>query len=305
MVAGQLAVTKGSLHGAVTVDLEDWKCALSPSSESDLRSRPEVDTSYITSSTNDLLRRLDQYEHKATFFVPGEVARAVPDTIRKLSREGHEIASHSPMHVPLKRIPRDSLRDLIARDVSLLRELAGVPPSGFRAPYFSICRSDGWLMSMLAELGFVYDSSVVPTWTPYWGIPFAPKTPYFPDISDISREAPSGKILEIPVSVWPSFKHLPGLPVGGGFYMRMWPSSFLSLAMRMNVHKGLRLVIYVHPGNLEDAKPPISHPTFRDRLSQYAFIERGPVSFGRLLGEFRFGTIRDVFAAEIARTGGR
>jgi polysaccharide deacetylase family protein (PEP-CTERM system associated) len=286
--------------GALTIDLEDWRCALDPKPNADHRSRPAVDAGYVRDATIQMLFKLEDYGAKATFFVLGEVAKAVPEVVREIARKGHEIASHSPVHLPPKMIPRAEFATLLRRDLNLLHDLSGKKPIGFRAPYFSINRSDGWLLELLAESGLSYDSSVVPTWTPYWGIPSAPKSPYFPDFSDLSKRKGAGNILEIPVTVWPSWERLMGLPVGGGFYMRVWPTSVLMEIMRRNVRSEHRLVIYIHPGNLQQDKERVPSPSVRDRLSQYALAGRGMSTFTRLLEEFRFGSVSEVFSHELS-----
>jgi hypothetical protein len=76
------------------------------------------------------------------------------------------------------------------------------PPTAFRAGRYGL-NADG--ASLLYELGYVADSSVIP-FTDHsadGGPSFegAPHQPYYPDRSDIRRRAKSGKLLEIPVSV--------------------------------------------------------------------------------------------------------
>jgi polysaccharide deacetylase family protein (PEP-CTERM system associated) len=247
--------------------------------------------------TRRLLEEFAKAEAKATFFVLGEVVECVPDLIREIHRQGHEIASHSSVHLPPRMIPKSEFKNMLSADVNLLREIIGESPIGFRAPYFDVRRDEGWILDVLSECGFVYDSSVVPTWTPFWGIPWAPKTPYFPDTSDLSKTRPNGRILEIPVTVWPTFGALPGLPMGGGFYMRAWPLRVLIEMMRMNVRDGHRLVIYVHPGDIDDRKDCIGDITLRDSLTQYLVSGRGPRAFHEVLGRFKFDTISRVFSS--------
>jgi len=285
--------------GALTIDLEDWRCALNPDPKADYRHRPRLNEEYIRESTKAVLHELDVAGAKATFFVLGEVARAVPEVVRDLVRKGHEVASHSPVHLPPRMIPRDEMERLMKLDVSLLEDLTGLRPTGFRAPYLAVRRNDGWLLKMLSELGFLYDSSVAPTQTPYWGIPSAPKGAYFPDFADLARPLSSGRLLELPLTVWPTWKHLPGLPVAGGFYMRAWPMPLLAYMLKMNVRSGFPLVVYIHPGNLESAKDRIENPTMRDRISQYAGLGRGLSSFRYVLREFRFSTMSAVFDRQL------
>ncbi len=285
--------------GALTIDLEDWRCALNPDPKADYRSRPHPNEEYIRQSTRAVLEELDAVGAKATFFVLGEVARAVPEVVRDLVRKGHEVASHSPIHLPPRMIPRDEMERLMKLDLSLFEDLTGLRPAGFRAPYLAVRRNEGWLLKMLSELGFLYDSSIAPTQTPYWGIPSAPKGAYFPDFADLAKPLSSGPLLELPLTVWPTWKHLPGLPIAGGFYMRAWPMPLLAYMLKRNVRSGFPLVIYTHPGNLESAKEHIENPTMRDRISQYAGSGRGLSSFRYILHEFRLSTMSAVFDRQL------
>jgi polysaccharide deacetylase family protein (PEP-CTERM system associated) len=280
--------------GALTVDLEDWRCALNPDKKADYRRRPRPNEEYLRKSTNMLLEELEKAGAKATFFVLGEVAQVVPDVVREVASRGHEIASHSPVHLPPQMVPRTVYEEMIADDIELLAGITGKRPIGFRTPYMSIGKKDGWLIELLAKHGFLYDSSVAPTWTPYWGIPSAPKHPYYPLVSDISKETGQGRLMEIPLTVWPTFGRLPGFPIAGGFYMRAWPTGLLRWMFRRNIKTGHPLNLYVHPGNLESDKERVAGRTLRDEISQYAGSRRGLVSFRMILSEFRFGTLRDV-----------
>lgn len=291
------------LDGALTVDLEDWKCALNPRPGASHRERPKVDEEYIRSSTKSLLRELEDTGTKATFFVLGEVARAVPEVVRGIAQRGHEIASHSQVHLPPRMIPRGEFVSLLKQDLVLLENLTGTRPKGFRAPYFALRRDEGWLLKELAALGFWYDSTVAPTWTPYWGMPSAPKAPYFPDFSDLAKSVTEGPILEIPLTVWPSWKMLPGLPVGGGFYMRLWPMPLLRRMFNRNLRAGFPLLLYVHPGNLQSEKERVEQPTARDLISQYALSSRGLPSFRQLLRSFKLGTILCAFESSLGTAG--
>src|SRR4030095_8954099 len=54
--------------------------------------------SRVVSSTELILELLQAQQVKATFFVLGEVGSAHPDLVRRIAREGHEVARHSYHH---------------------------------------------------------------------------------------------------------------------------------------------------------------------------------------------------------------
>jgi hypothetical protein len=106
---------------------------------------------------------LDRINVRATFFTIGEYARRYPGTVRQLSDAGHEIASHTHSH------PRDFstlTRIEVRRELDAAHETltvtSGVEPRGFRAPGFTTSPA---LIEALGELGYAYDSSIVPSWT--------------------------------------------------------------------------------------------------------------------------------------------
>jgi len=289
------------LQGAITIDLEDWRSALNPRLNSDFRNRPPVDESYMKESAKKILGELSKANVRATFFVLGDVISAVPDVIKDISRKGHEIASHSPLHYPPKTIPRKEFESLLKQDSAALEELTGKRPAGFRAPYFAVNRDDGWLLEVLSGLGFLYDSSVVPTWTPIYGIASAPKSAYFPNMSDIACSSGSALILEIPVTVWPTWTSLPGAPIGGGFFMRFWPEAIYIHLLRRIVKSGHRLMLYVHPGDIEIKNTEPMKLSCGDRIVQHFGMKRGLSVFRHLLEEFRLGTVEETYSEELNR----
>jgi len=48
-----------------------------------------------------VLRVLEEYGVKATFFVPGWVAERYPQLVRSIIRSGHEVAGHGYLHEKL------------------------------------------------------------------------------------------------------------------------------------------------------------------------------------------------------------
>lgn len=98
----------------------------------------------------------------ATFFAIGadlgrpENAAAV----RGLHAAGHEVANHSYSHFyDLTRRSRDEVRMDVLRGGEAIERVTGAPPVGFRAPGYTLTDD---VLSVLDELGYLYDSSVFP-----------------------------------------------------------------------------------------------------------------------------------------------
>ncbi len=108
----------------------------------------------------------DRLDIRATLFVIAsdlEHGRAV-ELLRDAIERGHEVASHSYHHpYNLSEWPQTSIGDEIDRASEAIIDTLGVRPRGFRAPGYNI---DTRILRILAERGYLYDSSVFPC--PYY-----------------------------------------------------------------------------------------------------------------------------------------
>jgi len=185
--------------------------------------------------TRRILDFCDSMDHrKATFFVVGRVAEAIPQLIQDIASRGHEIAYHSHNHVSLtKEMPDRFLRES-REDKDRLEQLIGKGVIGFRAPRFSLTPKTMWALDILADLGFRYSSSIMPTETSLFGFPNTPFVPFL---------WPCGMVeFPLPVAVLGKYK----LPYLGGIYLYTMPffavRQFLKKAKPKEV-----LWTYAHP----------------------------------------------------------
>lgn len=215
------------------------------------RVRPEDWQDYpsrVESSVDKALGLLDEAGQTATFFVLGAVARDHGPMVHRIAEAGHEIASHGMSHRMLTRMTREELALELRESRKLLEDLAGARVAGFRAPTFSITRQTGpWAIDTLVEAGYEYDSSVFPVRHDRYGIPDAPRWAHW------AVGADGGRILEVP----PLTRRMLGmnLPVGGGGYLRLFPTGLIGGALdaaRCGGHVG---VIYLHPWELDPGQP--------------------------------------------------
>lgn len=106
---------------------------------------------------------LQQLGVRATFFAIGECARRYPSIIRQLALSGHEIASHTQSHPRnFSELASTQVRQEITAAHEAITAAAGAEPRGFRAPGFTTSRA---LIEVLTDLGYAYDSSMVPSWS--------------------------------------------------------------------------------------------------------------------------------------------
>jgi len=111
-----------------------------------------------------ILDMLDETGVPASFYVPGFVAETHEDMVKEVSRRGHEIAHHGYMHEPPLTLSRDEEATIIDRGVSILENITGKRPRGYRAPGAEISENT---LDLLAERDFIYDSSLMGDDVPY------------------------------------------------------------------------------------------------------------------------------------------
>ena len=105
-----------------------------------------------------ILKILDHFNIKGTFFCTGNVVEHQPDYIRIIERKGHEIACHSLNHERLNQLNFKKCQEIIYQNKKIIEDTCQNSEAiGFRAPYL---RPPKFLFRVLNKLGFKYDSSI-------------------------------------------------------------------------------------------------------------------------------------------------
>lgn len=84
---------------------------------------------------DSILKTLDAYSVKCTFFAVGEWAEKYPESVKLIAQHGHELANHSYAHDHYSSWSKDQILADIEKCDNLLYELTGVKPYLFRAAY--------------------------------------------------------------------------------------------------------------------------------------------------------------------------
>jgi polysaccharide deacetylase family protein (PEP-CTERM system associated) len=264
------------MKNAMTIDLEDYYQVTAFSNEAVVDQWDKY-PSRIEHNTAKLLSILDEAGVRATFFVLGWLANKHPKLIREIAECGHEIACHSNIHRSVYDLsPADFRKDTLQAK-QLLEEVAGVPVQGYRAPSFSINRKSLWAYEILADLNFLYDSSIFPINHPNYGSPRAPRFPF-------RITTAKGSIIEFPM---PTIQ-LVGMraPIGGGAYLRLLPYWYTRWALRhINGSEEKSVCVYLHPWELDSAQPRMQG-SLSARLRHYFGLHGAESKFRRLLGDF-------------------
>ena len=112
-----------------------------------------------------ILRFLEEYGLKATFFVPGWTADKYPHLIEQAQRAGHEIGHHGYEHEYVVNKGREVELEVLLKGTESLRRITGQAPRGYRSPAGNTGPNT---LDLLIDQGFVYDSSLVGHDEPYW-----------------------------------------------------------------------------------------------------------------------------------------
>jgi polysaccharide deacetylase family protein (PEP-CTERM system associated) len=275
----------------MSVDVEDWFQVQAfartiPRAEWDALERR------VEGATHRILDGFAEARVRATFFTLGWVAERHPALIRRIVAEGHELASHGHGHELVREIGEARFREDIRRAKGSLEDAGGVAVAGYRAPTFSIGRDTPWAHRVLAEEGHRYSSSVFPVSHDNYGDPDAPRGPHRPD--------PAG-VVEIPMTT----VRLAGrnLPCAGGGWFRLVPYPLFRQGLRMATGPqgqggGLRGVFYFHPWEVDPDQPRVAAPRL-SRFRHYVNLRSMMPRVERLLRDFRWGRMDEVFSAEI------
>ena len=81
-----------------------------------------------------ILKVLDQYKVKASFFVVGDWAERYPQSVKMIFKAGHEVESHSDTHADMTKLSREGLQREIRKSNRKIEAITGQKPKLFRPP---------------------------------------------------------------------------------------------------------------------------------------------------------------------------
>ncbi|OWW27029.1 polysaccharide deacetylase [Zobellia sp. OII3] len=119
--------------------------------------------SYLDIFVPHVLKVLDELNLKITFFIVGQDATFERNHkyLRDIAEAGHDIGNHSFVHETwLHLYSREEMTAEIDKAHNIIEKVTGKAPTGFRGPGFSWSPT---LLEVLADKGYVYDASTLPT----------------------------------------------------------------------------------------------------------------------------------------------
>ncbi|HEY3248786.1 MAG TPA: polysaccharide deacetylase family protein [bacterium] len=259
------------MQNIISLDVEDYASAD--------RWRPARGRSTVSPRVVDDTRRVlelfDTMGVRATCFVLGRVAAAVPELVREIAERGHEVASHGYAHLRMRFLTPQAFGEDLRASLAVLQDALGYPVHGFRAPGFSLSAQERWAFPIMASCGLTFDSSIRVTWP--FGLAAGRRL--------IAAAAAVG-IREIP-----GFRVGIGrvaLPLGGGAILGLLPGWTTAWGIRRLNRAGFPVPLYLHSYDITvGADEPWERGTWIGRLGMRLFLALQSVGRRRLAGRLQ------------------
>lgn len=275
--------TKPPITNALTIDVEDYfqVSAMAPYID---RGEWDHRECRVERNIDRILQLLSDADTQATFFTLGWIAERYPELVRRIVREGHELASHGYGHQRVSDLSEAEFFEDILRAKHILEDLGGQPVLGYRAPSFSIGAGNLWALDTLLRAGYRYSSSIYPVRHDHYGMPDAPRFAY----------APREGLLEVPPTTMRLFNR--NLPSSGGGYFRLLPYPVSRWMLRqVNRRDAQSAIFYFHPWEIDAEQPRVAGIDLKTRFRHYVNIGRTEQRLARLLQDFRWGRMDRIF----------
>jgi len=280
------------ITNALTIDVEDY-FQVSALARYISRDQWEGRECRVERNVERILLLLDEQQTKATFFTLGWIAERYPQLVRRIVDGGHELASHGFGHERVSDLsPADFSADIGAAK-KLLEDLSGHEVKGYRAPSFSIGEGNLWAFDCLERAGYRYSSSIYPIHHDHYGMPDAPR---------FAHPVRSG-LLELPVTTVRFFDR--NWPASGGGYFRLLPYALSRwLLKQVNGLDRQPAIFYFHPWEIDAEQPRIAGIDARTRFRHYVNLKHTEGRIKRLIADFRWGRVDDIFLGAAAAAAG-
>ncbi len=237
-------------------------------------------------NTLKTLDLLDELETRATFFVLGWIAERNPKLVREIASRGHEVASRGFYHRSLKNLTNDEFREDLRKTNLALENAAGHKVIGYRAAEKLSYGKDSRIFDVLAEEGFAYDASFLPTRRDS-------------ESQRFTHQIHSGgrAVWEFPYSTAKVGFGL--LPIAGGNYFRQIPYTLMRYAVRdWTERRDHPFVMYFHVWELDAEQPRISAASTYNRVRHYRKLDKMEWIIKENLRKYRFTTAADYLGLE-------
>lgn len=266
---------------AISVDLEDWYHICDFDSNI-IRKNWEEYQFRLQENVSKIMDLFKLYNIHATFFALGIIAENDPGLIKRIVDAGHEVATHGFSHRRIFDMTPEEFEEDLLKSKSVIERASGKTILGYRAPEWSLKKSNIWALDIMKKHGFCYDASVVPL-THLGGKYFS-----FPPHQIKTKY---GNIIEFPLSTYRCLWER--LPFSGGLPMRITPYWHILECTKMINHLGYPVMFYLHPWEFDSEHVKIDLPINR-KFMHYYNLESTAKKIKLLLERLEFSTVEDV-----------
>ena len=211
-----------------------------------------------------ILETYRKFGLKQSFFIPAWCMENHAAAVDAIVRDGHEVGYHGYIHEAPNSLSPQQEMDWMCKSIEIIERHTGKRPRGNRSPLYHMSAKTP---ELLAELGFLYDSSLMGDDVPYY------------------LDTPSGRLLELPVSWatddWPPYVHAPDL----GY---MFPPKPPDAAM--DIFLAEFEALRQSPGGVWIG---VWHPFVSGRLSRWQRVER-MIEFMLNTGDVWFASLEEI-----------
>ena len=259
----------------LTFDIEDWFHVLDHSETATPKDWSKF-PSRIESGVDRILHLLDETGQSATFFCLGWIGQNYPNIIKKISREGHHIATHSHEHQLAYQQTYRMFEEDLKRSIEMLEEITGEKIDTYRAPGFSITDRNLWVFEILGKYGIKTDCSIFPASRAHGGLPMyscaEPSIIKHRDYSFRSFPINTAKILG------------KDIVYSGGGYFRLLPEWYINRQMSIDKY----VMTYFHPRDFDPDQPMIPGLGFARQFKSYVGLTTSYQKLEKLLCTHNF-----------------
>jgi polysaccharide deacetylase family protein (PEP-CTERM system associated) len=275
----------------LTVALEDYYHAAS------FRPWIRQDTYYrfenrLVESTKKALDLLDRCSARATFFVDRWTATSAPELVREVSHRGHEIASRGDHAGSPRELGPKRFREHAIRCREQLEEVVGLRVLGFRLAGNQLIPGELWMLDVLAECGYLYDSSIGPALG-------ANATKLLRRYHRQKARLSHGLLHEVPVSSMAVFGV--EVPIADGGSLRRFPGTWMRKAVEhWHRNRSGPYVMNFRTWELDAGQPRINAGPVVARIWHYRNLDQMPALLEQFLTPYGFTTVAEHLGLELA-----
>ena len=217
---------------------------------------------------------------------------SAPELVREVAGRGHEIASRGDHAGSPRELGPKRFREHAIRCREQLEQVVGLRVLGFRLAGNQLAPRELWMLDVLAECGYLYDSSIGPA----LGANAAKLLRrYHRQKARLSH----GLLHEVPVSSMAVFGV--DVPIADGGSLRHFPGTWMRKAVEYwHRHRSEPYVMNFRTWELDAGQPRINAGPVVARIWHYRNLDQMPALLEQFLTPYGFTTIAQHLGLELA-----